>query len=256
MIYKRLRHFSVSHRSTLRSWRMSMKDLPCFIIGNGPSLSDQPINDIKDFFTIGINRAFRVIDPTILIWQDIELWITERKNLPRIDAIKYCRDIADPENVAYHFKLAYGGYQIPNDPLVLHGHGSTGPLAFQLSCILGCNPIILLGCDCSYRGDKTNFWGNNKFHKPHTLVNCKRGLKWVCKTSQSANKTIINCSENKIFGEQISLPDAIKMVKNKYVYTGRDFFIGNLFGLANSLIPDRREPSPGIKQHNLKKKHR
>ena len=238
MIYKRLRHFAITHRSTLRSWCMSMKDIPCFIVGNGPSLSDQPIYKLKDYFTIGINRSFKAIDTTILLWQDIELWITERKVLPKLECLKYCRDTADPENIAYHFRLSNNPYQLPQDPLLLHGRGSTGPLAFQLAYILGCNPIIILGYDCAYRGDKTDFWGRNRFHKSHTLINCNRGLKWIHKINEKeANRTIINCSENSIIGESVSLDQAIAQVKNKYPFTGRNFFVGKLFGLSNALLP-------------------
>ena len=231
MIYKRLRHYAVTQRTTLRSWSMRMKGLPCFLIGNGPSLSDQPVRGIEPYFSIGVNRAFKLIDPTILMWQDIELWITERKFLNKLKAVKYCRDVADPENIAYHFKLSNGGYKIPKDPLLLCGRGSTGPLAFQLACLLGCSPIILLGYDCKYRGKKTDFWGKNRFHKPHTLTNCSRGLKWIKATSDNNNIEIINCSDNDVFENRCSLDSAISQVKDKYSYVGRDILLCMLFGL-------------------------
>lgn len=223
-----------------------MKDIPCFVVGNAPSLADQPIKNIEKYFSIGMNRLFRVLDPTILIWQDIELWITERKFLPQLDAVKYCRITADPENIAYHFRLTTGGYKLPRDPLTLHGRGSTGPLAFQLAYLLGCNPLVFVGYDCKYRGDKTDFWGRNKFHKPHSLKNCSRGLHWIKKINErECHLSLINCSENDILGQQISLPEAIKQVKDMYQETGRPYLLSKLFKFStdsDTSLKNRRIP--------------
>ncbi len=242
MIYKRLRHLAVSPRSTMKLWLNSMCNWPCFLIGNAPSLEDQPVHKLNNYFTIGVNRSFYAIDTTILIWQDIELWVTERKKLPKLKAVKYCRDVADPENIAYHFHLATGGYKIPRDFSLLHGRGSSGPLAFQVACLLGCDPIIFLGYDCKYRGDKTDFWGKNRFHKPHTLSNCLRGMNWVKKINErETHKTLINCSDNNVFGPKRSLDDVIKDTVKVYPFASREFFLGELFHLGNALIPNKEK---------------
>ena len=66
-------------------WVGKMKGIPCFVIGNAPS-----INKIKDmsildnYFTVGINRIFFKYDPTILIWQDLALWTQERKKVKKL----------------------------------------------------------------------------------------------------------------------------------------------------------------------------
>jgi len=215
-------------RIALRRWRGTMKDVPCFILGNGPSISDHPIKELlKDHFTIGINRAFQLMDPTILIWQDIELWMTERANLTNLKAIKYSSTNADPRGIAYQFKLMPGPYRIPPNPMVLFGQGSTGPLAFQLAYCLGCSPIILLGYDCKCIEGNTDFYGVNKHHKSHTMPNCKKGLRWINKCN--AKTRVINCSENDTLKHKMPLEEAIKICDKLCKIKGRESLVEKLF---------------------------
>jgi hypothetical protein len=161
------------------------------------------------------------------MWQDIELWLTERFKILPLKAIKYARFSADPKRIAYHFSVTNTRYAIPISLEELHGRGNTGALAFEFAYALGCRPIILLGFDCKYRGEKTDFFGRNRFHKPHTLSNCSRGLNWIAK--QASSVPIINCGDNDIFDKRVSLDDAIDQVKGLYKVTGREALISQLF---------------------------
>ena len=60
-------------------WTNAFKKMPCFLIGNGPSLRKVNTKLLENYFTIGINRCFLKIDPSILIWQDLALWVKEKK---------------------------------------------------------------------------------------------------------------------------------------------------------------------------------
>jgi len=215
-------------RLTVRRWKYTMKSIPGFVIGNGPSVNDYDVKGLlKDYFTVGINRAFKVLDPTILMWQDIELWMTERSELPKLKAVKYSRNSADPRGIAYQFKLMPGPFRLPPNPMVLFGKGSTGPLAFEFVYSLGCDPIVLIGFDCKYRDGNTDFYGINNHHKKHTLPNCARGLRWVAK--QSCGRKIINCSDNRFFKDRIPLEKVVNKVKEFYPKTGREYFVEKLF---------------------------
>lgn len=197
-------------RLSTKSWRDSLVGTPAFIIGNAPSLANIDLKPLTKHFTIGINRAFYKLDPTILMWQDPEFWYAERHRVPKLKAIKYCRDKADIQGRFYHFKLKSGRFDLPETTEALHGRGSTGPLAFQLAWILGCNPIILLGMDCCYSDGKTDFYGKNPCHKPHTLRNCRRGLEWI--KSSNHNRKVINCSENSVFSMCYTFQEALGMI--------------------------------------------
>jgi len=205
-----------------------MENIPCFIIGNAPSLDDYPVHLLNDLFTIGINRAFKKIDTTIMLWQDIELYYSCRKEFKNIKSILYARDAADPQGIAYHFKLLNTPYQLTNTPTVLAGRGSSAPLAFQLAHSLGCNPIVFLGYDCRYRDRKTDFWGINKDHKTHTLKACSRGLTWI-KNSKHSRKLFF-CPESDKTLKRIPLETILKECGiTKKSYKKREYFAKKLF---------------------------
>lgn len=212
MIRKRIRSYKIGNRGDVKGWSNALCDVPAFIIGNAPSLEDLDLSPLENYFTIGLNRAFYKIDPTILMWQDAEVWWNHRAEITRLLAIKYCRDVADPKGRCYRFKLINGDYKLPKNASKLYGRGSTGPLGFQLAYVMGCNPIILLGMDCKYSNGKTDFYGKNPSHKPHSMRNCRRGLQWMERARHE--RDIINCSENEVFDNVLSLEDVLSDLKD------------------------------------------
>ena len=187
------------YRYIIESWSDRLPDTPAFILGNGPSLNTQPIELIKDYFTIGINRIFKKFDPTILIWQDISFWNTEYQNISNTQSIKIVRDVADPRKLYYNFHLKGGPYKFePTTPHILYGRGSTGPLAVQLAVSFGCRPIVLLGMDCKRDSEngQSDFWGNNKHWTDSTLSNCLLGLISI---KEQCPVEVYNCSNNDLW---------------------------------------------------------
>ena len=207
MIRKKIRNHQVDESVDIKRWHNALCGVPAFLIGNGPSLENINLSSLENKFTIVINRAFLKIDPTILMWQDAELWWGHKAEISRLKSIRFCRDIADARKQFYHFHLERGGFKLPEDPSILYGSGTTGALSFQLAFSLGCNPIILLGFDCRYSNGKTDFYGVNASHKPHTLTNCNRGLIWIKECD--SNRLIINCSSNNVFNDCTSLEEAL-----------------------------------------------
>lgn len=198
-----------------QKWYMKLKNIPCFILGNGPSLRKMDLSVLDPYFTVGINRIFYKYDPTILIWQDLALWTQERKKVLSTKAIKYCRTGSDSNNNDfYHFALEAREPKITHDLKKLYGRGSSGTITYQFVWALGCNPIILLGMDCKNdKEGRTDFYGVNPMHRSHTLPYCKKGLKFM--RENSYDRTIINCSKNNVFPERKHLKEVVQMFKNK-----------------------------------------
>jgi hypothetical protein len=189
-------------RFSIRYWSERLNGVPAFILGNGPSISELDVQKLAPYFTIGINRAFHLLDPTVLIWQDISLWNTEHQHLHNLSALKVARDVADPKRLYYNFYLKGSSYEFDQMKRthVLYGRGSTGPLAIQLAVAMGCRPIILLGMDCKRGMDgRSDFYGENQYWLPHTLDCCAKGLAWV---RQQCRVPIINCSDNGFWNKQ------------------------------------------------------
>ena len=213
MIRKRIKRYTVGYANSVSNWTGAFAGLPVFIIGNGPSLNDHDLSPLENrYFSIGINRAFYKIDTTILLWQDLSLWHTDKHRILKTNSMKYCKDRADIQGRFYHFKLMAGDYKLPESASTLWGRGSSGPLAFQLAYILGCDPIVLLGMCCRYKNNKTSFFGTNPCHRPNSMRQCRNGLNFI-KNCRSG-RTVYNCSDNKVFDQHYELPDVLKRLEN------------------------------------------
>lgn len=165
---------------------------PCFVVGNAPSLLDLDLQLVEPFLTIGINRAYRAMRLSMLIWQDPELMKDSRGDIEKLDCIRACPPKADPGNKFFHFRMHGPVFHKTSCPSVLYGRGSTGPLAVQMADALGCRPIFLIGMDCKCRGKATDFYGTNRDWKPHTTKLCESGLKWI--STNFAHDEVINLS--------------------------------------------------------------
>jgi len=201
-------------RYAIKNWVDKLADVPCFILGNGPSILDHDLSLLNNYFTMGLNRIFKLMDPTVILWQDISLWKTEYHYIHNLQAIKVARDVADPRRIYYNFHLKGGGYQFdPTKSHILHGRGSSGPIAAQLAVSLGCRPIVLLGMDCvrdsEGRGD---FYGENEHWLPHTLENCELGLQFMKKHCPAE---IISCGNTKLWPRR-ELSDVMKDIDPRH----------------------------------------
>lgn len=200
-------------------WAGRMSGIPCFILGNAPSINDMELSLLNDYLTIGINRIFYKYDPTILIWQDLALWIQEQKRILQTESIKYCREGSETKGGFYTFKLHGRETKLTAVPTQLYGRGSSGSISYQLAWALKCNPIILVGMDCSYgKVDGkvvTDFYGDNSMHRKHTLPDCVKGLKFI--RDNHSRRIIYNCSFTKVFPERLTIKEVIeKLPKKKY----------------------------------------
>ncbi len=200
-------------------WAGRMKGVPCFILGNAPSLYEMDLSPLDDYFTVGINRIFYKYDPTVLIWQDLALWLKEKKRVMATKAIKYCREGADTKGGFYTFKLQGRDAKLAPTPATLFGRGSSGSITYQFVNSLYCDPVILVGMDCSHgivNGEKvTDFYGDNPMHKAHTIPSCIKGLHFI--KNNHKGKTIYNCSFTNVFPERLTIEEVIaKLPDRKY----------------------------------------
>lgn len=163
---------------------------PAIILGNGSTLPQDRLCELNDYFTIGLNRILKIYEPTILMWQDIQLYLEMRKEIENCNSILYCKQHIKTMHFK-NFHLFGKDFQLTNDPKKLYGVGSTGPLAFQLAKILGCKPIIILGCDGQIINGKTSFYGVNTNWSRVTQMNCMKGLLFMIKNGAEIDLDIL-----------------------------------------------------------------
>lgn len=214
----------------LQSWVDRLPGVPAFIIGNGPSILKHDLSPLNDYFTIGINRAFKLIDPTILFWQDISLWTTEYDKIHNLQAIKVARNVADPRRSFLNFQLKPGGFKFDTKKThVLYGSGNSMALAAQLAVAMGCSKIVLLGCDCKIDDDgNTNFFGINSFWNKDTLNNCRRGLEFV---KHQCPVQVVSCGEANDLWPHSKLEDVLKDIDPVHKRS-RQSYVAQLMSMA------------------------
>jgi hypothetical protein len=198
-----------------KSWMGKMKGIPCFILGNAPSLNKiEDMSILDNYFTVGLNRIFYKYDPTILLWQDLALWSKEKAKVLETKSIKFCREGSETQGGFYTFFLQGREPKLTNNISKLNGRGSSGSIAYQFVHALGCDPIILVGMDCRYtKNGDTDFYGNNPMHRSHTLPACVKGLNFM--QNNTTDRTIINCSLNKVFAERKTIEEAVASLGEK-----------------------------------------
>ena len=199
-ISSRNREIDKSRYLPLSKWKNILEGHTAFIIGNAPGVEKQNLNLLDPYFTIGINRIFYIYDPTILMWQDKQVWTPDKKTILNQKAIKICSGKAGPRSKFLNFRVKIRPFRFGSDLEVLYGTGNTTALAAQFAVALGCSNIVLLGTDCAYgHKGKTDFYGKNKDHKPYTLKMCMGAMQWL---KDTCPVKIYNCSGNKLWKSQ------------------------------------------------------
>jgi len=159
---------------------------PCFIIGGGPSLQNFDWSLLRGKRTIGINRAFERLDPTIIFSMDTRFlnWLVKGMYDKRADGAgareKFNR------STAYKVWLATYRLSLPPEFFIVKvkgnynqglrnfgtsledgiGHGNnSGYAALNLAVCLGADPVYLLGFDCNH----DHKFGRTHWHSGHPM---------------------------------------------------------------------------------------
>ncbi len=129
----------------------------CFIIGGGPSVKKLDLDLLRSELTIGINRAYELLEPSILYGVDGQMWgWVEQGKCGAESKRKFNAYRGYKVWMALHKVFPPDFYLIDVDDRGGHRIGSTKLLAFKnnsgygainLAAALGANPIYLVGFD-------------------------------------------------------------------------------------------------------------
>lgn len=156
------------------------KDKTCFVVASGPTLHFQEISFIKNHISIAINAGIAKIpfaNYFLTDDHDVQNWNYWRDILPNIDANlllyqdkpwkPFGRDLLD-KTIWFKHKAWYDpannryyndGLVMTKDPkLPIIGARNSAASSIHFAYIMGCDPIILLGCDCCFIDNNKYFW--------------------------------------------------------------------------------------------------
>ena len=156
------------------------KDKMCFILGAGPSLNDEDTDRLKDYVSITANSSIVAMpDCDYYLADDIGVknWSYYLEELKESKCIKllfrdklqdHCGHLPRTEIVWFQHKWWHSPKDNTYNPMGLYMTSSTSePIigartgvgsAMHFAYIMGCDPIVLLGCDCCYYFDKKRFY--------------------------------------------------------------------------------------------------
>lgn len=151
-----------------------------FVLGSGPSLRHIDEKLLEPFVTFAVNSSIiKAPNCDYFVSDDkgVQSWSYYRKEAQSSSCIKlFFQDKL--LNARHHFpqdKLVFFRHKAWDDPAANTRHedglvmtkSATDPIigartsagtAVHLAYIFGCDPIVLLGCDCCYDGRKRYFW--------------------------------------------------------------------------------------------------
>lgn len=182
---------------------MEMKDLQdkhagkmCFIVGAGPSLRSVNASLLSNYITITVNSGIlKVPDCDYFLSDDIGVkhwnyWHDHAKNGKCIkllyeDKLKAEAGHFDPQKVVFFkhkwwfqppksYNLPDGLIMTKDANLPIIGARTSVGSAVHIAYIMGCDPIVLLGCDCCYGPRNIRYFWQFPGETPAHRINGER----------------------------------------------------------------------------------
>lgn len=161
-----------NHKSRLLSLQGRHSGNRCFIMGNGPSINQTPLEKLADDYVWGLNRCYLLFDR--IKWRPDFYIAVDTRVVP--DNSSEILNVLKEEEIIAFFPIYYRIHKIlsslpniywyrdrPIDSSYPGGYFSTNAYDFvrqvrtvtiaaiQLAVFLGFNPIYLIGCDTTYK---------------------------------------------------------------------------------------------------------
>jgi hypothetical protein len=149
-----------------------------FILGAGPSLRHISTESLTPYVSVAVNSSvskFREADFFLTDDVDVRHWDYYQKVLPKINCTcllyrakldGYAGHLTEKRVIWFTHKTWYqpstkkyfeDGLVLTKDEPIIGARTAMGS-AVHFLYIMGCDPIVLLGCDCCYEKGKRYFW--------------------------------------------------------------------------------------------------
>lgn len=192
---------------------LELKDLyvgqRCFLIGNGPSLSGEDLDKIKDEKSFSSNKIFSIFNKTI--WRPYFYIIADQSYCETINALDipakkrlvgletnskplkmYMNNREDV--ILYHKETHLDEFRKPlislNCEQAVFGGHTVLFEAFEFAVYMGFKEIVLLGVDCDYSLSNTHFYGDNSANYDYSQTTDDMLKAWLAIKEFSENNGI------------------------------------------------------------------
>ena len=140
----------------------------CFLLGGGQSLAGFDFHRLDSEITIGANVIYKFYVPTILVWEDVNLYLHRKEEIDKLTCIKYTRECwiqPSYKNVSGYKKAwqFFGSEGLTKGLFGGKRSYMTGVVMISLAVSLGYSPIYLLGYDGGMVGGRLHF--HNEYDK-------------------------------------------------------------------------------------------
>lgn len=157
-------------KSKLEEFMNINKGKRCFIIGNGPSLTMEDLEKIKDEISFGFNMIYLSFDktkwrPTYYMVLDQNVYLEVGKELNTID-IPYkfvgenCKKYGKHINNAIYFPTIFSNKTMPeySDDITkyMYDGNTVAYYSLQMATYMGFEEIYMIGFDCTYSREIDN----------------------------------------------------------------------------------------------------
>jgi hypothetical protein len=168
-----------------------------FVLGNGPSLAlaTRYRRELEAITTIGVNRVYKLLSPTYLLFLDRVLWGTDSEEILACGSLVLC-----PRRLRLPYFTRFGRYHAKSREDVLserwqdglYWSRSSSVAALNLACLFGATGIALLGVDLR---DRSHFYSGRGRNRPFLHADeILEDLWWMSRKMLEKGIRLWNCS--------------------------------------------------------------
>ena len=193
--------------SKLLSYKNCHEGKRCFIIATGPSLTMEDIESLKNEYTFSMNSICKLYDstdwrPTYFAIQDNQVFVKMQDTIRAHTEVPvfisdniWKRFKREPEWIEFPTDTKYHSYDILHQKYHAKFSGDAYDIVYdgysiaysclELAVYMGFKEIYLLGCDCTYAGEKEHFVDSGvedrarKFATPKLIVAYEAAKKYA-----------------------------------------------------------------------------
>jgi hypothetical protein len=173
------------------------------IFGGGPSITQEQVNACRGLHSIAVNDAYLLAPWAEILYFADERWWRWHKDLENFRAfqglkvsIEQGKFTVESPDVRILKNLSDGERNVlSEDPTGIATGRASGYQAINIAYLAGAKRIILLGFDCKFDGDRTNWHQNHKVKTPRAwLHEMPRYFTKLADALEARGVDVVNCS--------------------------------------------------------------